>query len=236
MTQTYNIYCDESCHLEHDQAQVMVLGAVWCPKERVREISVAIRAIKEKHRARGELKWTKVSPSRQDFFLELIDFFFNIEGLNFRCLIVDDKSKLNHEYFNKGSHDSFYYKMYFYLLRNIISPQEQYRIFLDIKDTRGQVKIEKLRTVLCNYYSNIDYQQMIPIIQLIPSRESELMQLTDFLIGAVSYKNRKLSKNLAKVKVVERLKMRAGLSLTHTTPPWENKFNLFFFSPREARP
>ncbi len=31
MSQVFNIYCDESCHLEHDREKVMVLGAVWCP-------------------------------------------------------------------------------------------------------------------------------------------------------------------------------------------------------------
>jgi hypothetical protein len=31
MIPTFNVYCDESCHLEHDRQQAMVLGAVWCP-------------------------------------------------------------------------------------------------------------------------------------------------------------------------------------------------------------
>jgi len=31
MRDTYNIYCDESCHLEHDGIPTMVIGAVWCP-------------------------------------------------------------------------------------------------------------------------------------------------------------------------------------------------------------
>ncbi len=33
MTELVNRYCDESCHLEHDQQKVMVLGAVWIPEE-----------------------------------------------------------------------------------------------------------------------------------------------------------------------------------------------------------
>jgi len=49
MTTTYNIYCDESCHLEHDRQPVMVLGAVWCPLEKSREISVRLREIKTRH-------------------------------------------------------------------------------------------------------------------------------------------------------------------------------------------
>ena len=35
MTKTYNIYCDESCHLEKDQIPVMVLGGGVVPFESV---------------------------------------------------------------------------------------------------------------------------------------------------------------------------------------------------------
>ena len=34
----YNIYCDESCHLQNDKSNVMVLGAIWCAKEKKQEI------------------------------------------------------------------------------------------------------------------------------------------------------------------------------------------------------
>ena len=30
--QINNVYCDESCHLEHDNIPVMVLGAISCNK------------------------------------------------------------------------------------------------------------------------------------------------------------------------------------------------------------
>ena len=49
MTQIANIYCNESCHLEHDRQKVMVLGAIWCPFEKARETAQAIRDIKERH-------------------------------------------------------------------------------------------------------------------------------------------------------------------------------------------
>ncbi len=34
MSDIFNVYCDESCHLENDQQNVMVLGAVWCQLEK----------------------------------------------------------------------------------------------------------------------------------------------------------------------------------------------------------
>ena len=132
MNDTFSIFSDESCHLENDQNSMMLFGSTWCRESEVYRISEDIRNIKDANQARGELKWTKISPSRRDFFHEIANYFFSENELNFRCLVVSNKEKLNHSYFNKGSHDSFYYKMYFYLLRSIIKPDNTYKIYLDI--------------------------------------------------------------------------------------------------------
>ncbi len=233
MSKLINIYCDESCHLEHDHQPIMLFGAVWCPQEEIRQHSAALRELKARHEARGELKWTKVSESRELFFLETVDLFFSAANLNFRCLIVNDKAKLNHEYYNQGSHDSFYYKMYYYLLRNIISDTDQYDIYLDIKDTRSQLKIDYLKDVLSNNLHDFD-RKVIRKIQHVRSKEVELLQIADFLMGAIAYKNRSLTGNQTKLKLINRICQLSGRNLETSTPPWEEKFNLFVFSPREA--
>ena len=232
MAKIINIYCDESCHLEHDNQPIMLLGAIWCLQEEVRQNVAVLRELKEKHRARGELKWAKVSKSRESFFLDTVDFFFSATNLNFRCLLVNDKAKLDHEYYNQGSHDSFYYKMYYYLLRNIISDTDQYDIYLDIKDTRSQLKIDHLKDVLCNALHDFD-RKVIRRIQHVRSKEVELLQIADFLMGAIAYKNRSLTTNKTKVALINRICQLSGRSLQTGTPPWEEKFNLFIFSPKE---
>lgn len=230
----YNIYCDESCHLEHDKQPIMVVGGMWCPKEDVKKISEQIREIKNRQKARGEIKWVRVSRSRQDLFLEFVEYFFKTPSLNFRCLVVDEKSKLNHGYFNQGSHDSFYYKMYFYMLRNILKPEQRYNIYLDIKDTRSAQKLANLKDILCNNVYDFT-QQMIGNIQNIHSHESEILQLADLFIGAISYYNRNLSANVTKRNVVQSIMNHAGQNLSRTSPPWVDKFNLFIFTPSEVR-
>ncbi|MDO8950566.1 MAG: DUF3800 domain-containing protein [Actinomycetota bacterium] len=229
----FNIYCDESCHLEHDGKPVMLLGAVRCPTEEVRAASQALRAIKQRHMATGELKWLKVSRSRNRFYQELTEYFFSNPALSFRCLVVDDKSRLDHEAYNKGSHDSFYYKMYYYLLRPLLSRENNYEVYLDIKDTRSQGKIDTLKDVLTR--SAHDYENvMIRRIQHVRSHEVELLQLADFLLGAVSYQARSLSSSAAKTAVVQQVCLAAGHELRSSTPPWEEKFNLFYFTPRDG--
>ncbi|MCL4481865.1 MAG: DUF3800 domain-containing protein, partial [Bacteroidetes bacterium] len=86
-----------------------------------------------------EIKWNKVSKAKTDFYIELINYFFDDDDIHFRALVVPDKKALNHEAFNQD-HDTFYYKMYFDLLKVILSPDCAYNIYIDIKDTRSQEK------------------------------------------------------------------------------------------------
>ncbi len=233
MNEIFNIYCDESCHLQNDRQPVMLLGCVWCPLTEISRLAAELRDIKKRHRATGELKWTKVSAARLEFYLELVSWFLAETPLHFRSLIVLNKPALNHEHFNQGSHDEFYYKMYFSLLSKILSPDEQYNVYLDIKDTRSRRKVRKLREVLCN--DKYDFtSHMIKHIQNIHSKESDLMQLTDFLLGAVSYRHRRLSSNVAKEAVIKRLEEGLRRDLLHSTPLREEKFNLFLFTPRQV--
>lgn len=231
MSETYNIYCDESCHLEHDHQKAMVIGAVWCPLAQRAVIARQIREIKVRHGLAPdfEIKWSKVSPKKVEFYLELIDFFFNDPRLHFRAIVVPDKSKLNHAAFDQ-THDDFYYKMYFRLLQVIFRSGNCYRIYIDIKDTKSEAKKNRLH----DYLSNAKYdfnKEMIERIQQVHSHEIEQLQLADLLIGALAYLHRGLTTSKAKEAIIERVKKLSGLSLLHSTLPSEQKYNLFIWEP-----
>jgi hypothetical protein len=236
MTDTYHIYCDESCHLEHDREGAMVLGALWCPAARVRESNVAIRALKEKHGLAPdfELKWTKVSPAKTGFYGDIVDYFFDNVWLHFRALIVPDKTKLRHDAYDQ-THDEWYYKMYFDLLKVILERDSVYRIFLDIKDTRSARKVAKLHDVLRNNMYDFD-RNIVRTVQNVHSHEIELLQLCDLLLGSISYANRGLSGSPAKQTLVEHVRRRSGLKLTLTTLLREDKVNLFRWKAGEVEP
>ena len=228
----YNIYCDESCHLENDNINVMVLGAIWCAKEKKQKISKRIREIKSEFGLSSgfEIKWNKVSPAKKDFYLRLIDYFFDDDDIHFRALTVSDKSILSHELF-KQSHDDFYYKMYFGLLKVILTPSNRYNIYIDIKDTRSQRKVEKLTEVLRTSHYDFD-KKIINRVQQIRSHEVELLPLADLLIGAIGYHCRGLQGNSAKLSIIKRMQQRSGYSLNSSTLFRENKLNLFFWRSR----
>lgn len=231
MSTVINIYCDESCHLPNDGHKAMVMGALWCHKAKVTTHNHAISALKAKHRLSPffEIKWTKISTGKRDFYCDLVDYFFNQRTIGFRAWVIPDKTILTHDIFSQ-THDEWYYKMYFYLLRNLITTERTYHIYLDIKDTRSRKKIAKLREVLSN--ANYDFsRQIIERIQHVHSHEIGLMQLVDVLIGAISYNARNLSSSPAKNDIIKLIKKRTGLSLSRNTLPGERKFNICVWRP-----
>jgi hypothetical protein len=166
------------------------------------------------------------SPAGKSLYLDLVDYFFDDDDLHFRALIVPDKTLLRHEAFPGQDHDGWYYKMYFDMLKVIFWPDARYRIYLDIKDTRGTRKAAKLHEVLCN--DRYDFsREVIERLQLVHSHEIEQLQLADLLIGAVAYLNRGLQGNGGKMAVIERMRQRSGYDLTRSTLLREEKVNIF---------
>lgn len=233
MAETFNVYLDESCHLEHDCIAPMVLGAVWCPLDKTREISRRVQEIKHRYNLAPtfDVKWTKVSPGKFQFYRDLIDLFFDDDDLHFRGVIIADKSKLDHTAHGQKHHD-WYYKMCFTLLEPILIPQARYRIYLDIKDTHSKSKCDKLHDVLCN--SRYDFgKKIIERVQPIRSDESPIVQLADLLVGSLTYHIRGLSKSTAKSLLISRIKQRTrGWLLGETTWLREPKFNVLRWKSR----
>lgn len=216
-----NIYCDESCHLEHDTSNVMVLGGIICPKQYKSKVFEEIKNIKHKHKLKYyEMKWTKISKAKIDFYKEIIEYFFESKILRFRGLIIPDKSILSHKKFNQ-THDKFYYKMYYDLLNPITRPPYNYNIYIDIKDTQGHLKTNDLRNFLAYTVNKI---------QEVRSEEIELIQLADLIIGANAYYCNGLSTSQAKLEIVNIINNYCnkynGKSMNLTTDYCAFKYNL----------
>lgn len=218
---SYNIYADESCHLENDGIPFMLIGYTMAPYNKTKEHYDNIKLIKEKHGFKNEIKWNSVSSSKYDFYQDLIDYFFKSD-LQFRTIVVDKRLIQLSE---NENFDDFYYKMYYQLLFHKIDMENSYYIYLDIKDTLSSRKVAKLKKILNIKYSTIRE------LKNIRSHESILMQMTDLLMGALSYHLRCLdleNKVEAKINLIKRIELYHKLPLTKSTSRDNNKFNLFF--------
>ncbi len=227
----YNLFVDESCHLENDRIPVMCIGYIKVPHLAYTELYAQFEQLKQAHRTLGEIKWNKFSKSRLPLYKHLVDFFFD-HPIEFRCVLVKYKDRLNNQDFNQGSHDNFYYKMTYYLLKPNPAGLE-YRIFIDIKDTKGKQKLKKITEVFDNYHRG---ESPFVHFQHLRSHENIFFQLTDLFIGAITYKTRvengELQPNESKMEFIAYLEQRSGFSLHEGTAPWETKFNIFDHQPQ----
>jgi hypothetical protein len=196
------------------------------------ELATRLREIKA---AQGlpktaELKWGKVSPHWLPVYERVVDYLFHDSALSFRA-VVAHKADLNHDAFDQ-THDDWYYKMYYLLLAHLLESQHDYRVYLDIKDTRGGPKVRHLQEVLCNGMYDFN-EQSLRSIQTVRSHEVQAIQLVDVLIGAVGFANRQIeAPSAAKAALVGQIELRSGKPLSRSTPPRESKFNVFHWTGR----
>lgn len=233
----YNVYCDESCHLQNDRFKAMSIGAVWCPQSKVKEMNKRLIEIKAKHRIpkEAEVKWTKISPCNLSLYMDIVDYFFDDDDLSFRGLVVPDKSILRHEDFSQ-THDQWYYKMYFTMLKTIFKRDSRYYVYIDIKDTHSGENAETLQNVCANDAYDFNHD-IVKRVQPIRSDEVQLMQLVDILTGAIAFRHNHdtitRDTSSSKVALINRIIERSGISLTKTTLSSEKKVNLLVWRPNE---
>ena len=231
----FDFFIDESCHLEHDNCKVMSIGYIKVPQDRESEEKQEIKKIKNKYGIVQEIKWNTISRTKIEMYKELVDYFF-ASSLEFRCILIKYKDRLDNDSFNDGKHDNFYYKMVYFLLSNphLNPPGNDYRVYLDIKDTRGREKLNKIEEVFSNkHYGESPFTHF----QHIRSSECQFIQLCDLLIGAVTYKARKsLGEELtsaAKNELITYLEQKSSYTIDESSEPWETKFNIFDHQPRK---
>lgn len=227
----YNVYCDESCHLKSNNSKYMLIGAVYCPKFKVKKINEYIEHLKENYNLSNkiELKWNKIDKKMEKLYLDIIAYFFNNDDLKFRVIVID-KTKLNHEKYNQTEND-FYHKSYYEMLKYIITPGNSYNIYPDIKDTNSyyyhQIMLDYLRFKMSD-----TNKKTIKKVQPIRSYEAPILQINDILIGALSYYYRGLSENRIKLTIVNEINKFYQNSFDVSSYYNNTKFNIFIWRSR----
>ncbi len=201
MQPKFNAYCNESFHLTRGSVFAMCLGVLICQTIQVENISKMVRALKEKHRLKTdfEIKWTKVSPAKIDFYLALVDLVLDDDGLDFHGIIEVEDSPIDR------SRDLFHGELYGRLFDTVLRSPLSYRIYLNVMDTRGNRMMRRLHDM-----AGATDRYCVERIQQVRSRESEILQVADLFAGALTYANRGLSGGAGKEAILERLRLRLG--------------------------
>src|SRR5574344_1417896 len=210
----------------------MLIGAVYCPKDKVKKINEYIKHLKENYNLSNniELKWNKIDKKTEKLYLDIINYFFNCDFLKFRVIVID-KTSLNHDKYNQTEND-FYHKAYYDMLKYIIIPGNSYNIYPDIKDTNSyyshQIMLQYLRIKMTD-----NNKKTIKKVQPIKSYEAPILQINDIIIGALSYYYRNLDKNISKLKVLSEVKKLYNNALDESSFYSNTKFNIFIWRSKD---
>jgi hypothetical protein len=211
----------------------MVIGAAVVRDEKLDSINGLVKELRS-DKIRYELKWCELKRHRLHHFSKFIDLTFQLlrnRTMKFHCIVIDLNKYKN---MSKGSDKELgFYKAYYQLLLHRFGLglfdknfERKFIIHLD----RNEFKYPLSN--LLNSLNNTMYREkrIKPFIHIeaIDSKEKEIIQMVDLIIGAISYqKNEWHTKSDAakyKIDLLNYITNKSGLSsLMHSTIHEEEK-------------
>lgn len=229
---SYSMFCDESCYLQFDNSDIMCIGAIIVPDEDIDTYKSELKRIKRKYGIIHELKWNTVSRTHLDMYDGILRLFFE-SNMAFRSVLIKNKSNIQAHSMGRDEYNRFYYsvieRLIRFSIRHNLGAVNSCRVFLDLKDNNGKIKLASICSELT---SMTEINDVITSMQNIRSHESQFIQLADIIIGAITYRARGLSGSEAKTHIVKFLEDLSGYHLDEGTEPGDNKFAIYDFQPK----
>lgn len=198
-----------------------------------------------------ELKWSTLTKKRFTRDLRAVSTFFEVfesggesSSARFQCLVVDQHKVDVRSFHNDDSDMCFYKFLYRLLLKRIgemSNPGERVRIVLDYRHTRGY-EVKELRPVLQNGL-NKEFGGSAPYMEHVRyanSRDEPLLQITDFLTGAVAFHrnghDRSENCSMAKRFAADWLARKVGVRRLDLEQRKHPKFGIWTLRLQDKRP
>jgi hypothetical protein len=236
----YHIYADESRQCKD---RFMVLGGLIAEASDVPRFEATMAEFRQETKMFGELKWSKVTDKKSKEYQLFVEYFFTLldaDTLRFHCVVLDNH-QINHRKFNQGDKELGFYKFYYQLLLHCFGKKycghgedDHFVLHLDHRTTH--YKLGTLKKVLNNGMKK-DFQidsQPFRSIEPKNSKESELIQINDIVLGAIGFQKndydlrpntRQSKKDLAAL-----IAKKAGITnLKGDTPRKSNRFTIWNF-------
>jgi len=241
----WHVACDES---GVGGQKYYGFGSLWMKYQRRGDFVNKIRELRQKHRYHNEIKWQKAHKKHYAaFYEELIELFFKHQWLAFHCIVIR-KGMVNKKY-HDGDYDLAMRKHFTKLVSSKMSAVKkahinrpcEFRVEVDPIASRYKKADEALH-IIANRMLRKQFNGEEPIKSVVEkdSKNSENIQISDFLLGAVMSAFQGDASSPAKLKVAEKIAKHLGWdSLGYDTTPNERKFNIWYFhdhtkGPREV--
>jgi len=229
------IYCDESRQdllvSKNPSHNFALIGSLWMSEATRLKLTKQIQILRTQHDVWGEIKWSKVSQSKIEFYKSIIDLFLNTQNMPyFRCICIDSR-KVDNGLFNGGDGELGFYKFYYQVLYHWIDKHPiTCRVFCDVKENRVKDRLKTLYKVLQNTSNGT-----VTAVQALRSSDTPMLQICDLLLGMASARlNRSVSAGSAKYELITYFEKSIGSKISATCQS-EHKFNVFCIKLRENK-
>ncbi|QYJ98342.1 DUF3800 domain-containing protein [Shewanella alkalitolerans] len=231
----WHVACDES---GVDGQKYYGFGSLWMKYQRRGDFIRKVRELRELHSYYNEIKWQKAHKKDvANFYEDLIDMFFKHQWLAFHCIII--RKGLVDKTFHDGDYDLAMRKHFTKLIEVKVKAIQkahpnrvcEFRVEVDPLPSRYQKADEAFHKVANNMLRN-DFGGKLPITSVVTkdSKDSEHIQIADFILGAVMSAFQGKASSPAKLKVASNIASYLGWdSLGYDTKPTERKFNVWYF-------
>lgn len=231
----WHVACDES---GTDGQKYYGFGSLWMKYQRRGDFSRIIRELRDKHGFHNEIKWQKAhSKEYANFYSDLIETFFKHSWLAFHCIVIR-KGMVNKD-FHDGDYDlakrKHFTKLISTKIKSVIKahPEREceFRIEVDPIASRYQKADEAFHVIANNQlFKDMAGKELIKAVVTKDSKESEHIQIADFLLGAVMSAFQGKASSEAKLAVATNIANYLGWdTLKHDTWSTERKFNIWYF-------
>lgn len=186
-------FLDETGLLRSERDKFFGIGIIKCKKPE--RIYNRIRGIRQKYNYNEEIKWSKLDTKvRFDVAREIFNVFLT-EEVDFNCIILD-KEKLDF----KKHFDNNLYKVYsnfsVALMKLLIGAQSK-EVLIVLADNyfspHGENIEERIKKFTNDHYKEF----VIAGVCQIDSCSSDLLQITDLILGAIVYDLKKIDNKIS---------------------------------------
>lgn len=228
MAMRYNIYADEASISE---ARYMLIGGLWSSWSIEPSIRSDLQAVREQYRLQAEMKWTKVSSTMLPAYRAFVDTFFGREQLSFRCIVIDTHI-LDYRRFHRGDKELGFYKFYFQMISRNLTASDLYWLYTDERRNRRSSRLSTLKITVNRWWQKRAGVEPLRAIEPRHSHEDDMIQLTDVLLGAISYAWNGRAGSEAKLALSTHIASRMGWpTLQWSTERFATKMNIWRWRP-----